>query len=185
MRALASVAASCSSLLHLRVQRVHRGPVEPDRADATVDLEPDELAHADPLPLAWSGPYRPRLSRMADVDVVVLGGGPAGLAAAWRAAGAGRSVLLLERAPAVGGMAASFEVAGVRVDTGSHRLHPATPPPVLADLRASCSATTCRPGRATGGCRSAGRWVGFPLRPAELARALPPRMLAGLARSTP
>jgi protoporphyrinogen oxidase len=118
---------------------------------------------------------------MADVDVVVLGGGPAGLAAAWRAAGAGRSVLLLERAPAVGGMAASFEVAGVRVDTGSHRLHPATPAPVLSLLRELLGddlQTRPRNGR----LQVYHRWVGFPLRPTELARTLPPRAVLRIGR---
>ena len=57
-----------------------------------------------------------------DCDVVVLGGGAAGLTAAWRAAVAGRSVRLFERSPTLGGLAAPFEVAGVRVDHGSHRL---------------------------------------------------------------
>ena len=61
---------------------------------------------------------------MSSADLVVLGAGPAGLAAAWRAARSGRSVTVLERAPVIGGMAGSFEVAGVRVDHGSHRLHP-------------------------------------------------------------
>jgi protoporphyrinogen oxidase len=115
------------------------------------------------------------------VDVVVLGAGPAGLAAAWRAATSGRSVLVLERAAAVGGMAASFEVAGVRVDHGSHRLHPATPPEVLGPLRQLLGEdlqTRPRHGR----LRLYGRWVGFPLRPAELARTLPPGALARIGR---
>nr|MBA2769353.1 NAD(P)-binding protein [Sporichthyaceae bacterium] len=68
-------------------------------------------------------------------SLVVLGSGPAGLAAAWRAAGLGHPVTVLERAHRVGGLAGSFEVAGVRVDHGSHRLHPATPAALLADLR--------------------------------------------------
>jgi phytoene dehydrogenase-like protein len=113
-------------------------------------------------------------------DLVVLGAGPAGLAAAWRAARAGRSVVVVERADRVGGMAASFEVAGVRVDHGSHRLHPATPRHLLADLRTLLGADL-QLRRRHGRLRIAGRWVGFPLRPAELGRALPPALLARIA----
>lgn len=120
--------------------------------------------------------------RDSSVDLVVFGAGPAGLAAAWRAARGGRSVLVLERASQVGGLAGSFEVAGVRVDFGSHRLHPATPPAVRADLDALLGADLqTRPRR--GRLRLAGTWVGFPLRAGELARTLPVAMPAGtLAR---
>ncbi|MEQ7010834.1 FAD-dependent oxidoreductase [Actinopolymorpha sp. B17G11] len=120
-------------------------------------------------------------SSAASADLVVLGAGPAGLAAAWRAARRGLSVTVLERAPSVGGMAASFEVAGVRVDHGSHRLHPATPPELLADLHGLLGSdlqTRPRHGR----LRVGERWVGFPLRAAELVRALPPGLLARVAR---
>lgn len=114
---------------------------------------------------------------LASADLIVLGAGPAGLAAAWRAGRAGMSTIVLERGPAVGGMAASFDVAGVRVDHGSHRLHPATPPAVLADLRELLGEDLqCRP--RNGRLRVAGEWVGFPLRPGELLRALPAGMLA-------
>jgi len=109
--------------------------------------------------------------------VVVLGSGPAGLAAAWQAARRGHQVTVLERADRVGGLAGSFEVDGVRVDHGSHRLHPATPPALLADLRALLGAdlqTRPRNGR----LRVAGSWIGFPLRPVELLRALPPATTA-------
>jgi protoporphyrinogen oxidase len=114
-------------------------------------------------------------------DLVVLGAGPAGLAAAWRAASTGRSVTVLERADRVGGLAASFDVAGVRVDHGSHRLHPATSPRVLADLRRLLGDDLqLRP--RNGRLRMAGRWLGFPLRPADLVRTLPPSFLARVAR---
>ncbi|MGB3256913.1 MAG: FAD-dependent oxidoreductase, partial [Ornithinimicrobium sp.] len=57
-------------------------------------------------------------------DVIVLGGGPAGIATALEAAERGLDVVLLERASSTGGMAGSFDCDGVRVDYGSHRLHP-------------------------------------------------------------
>jgi phytoene dehydrogenase-like protein len=110
-------------------------------------------------------------------DLVVLGAGPAGLAAAWRAARRGLKVTLLERADRVGGLAGSFEVAGLRVDHGSHRLHPSTPPPLIADLRSLLGSdlqTRPRNGR----LRIVGRWVGFPLHAGQLARELPASMVA-------
>ena len=109
--------------------------------------------------------------------LVVLGSGPAGLAAAWQAARRGHEVTVLERADRVGGLAGSFDVAGVRVDHGSHRLHPATPPHLMSELRGLLGEdlqTRPRNGR----LRVAGSWVGFPLRPAELLRALPPATIA-------
>jgi len=114
-------------------------------------------------------------------DVVVLGAGPAGLAAAWRAARRGFSVRLLDRADRVGGMSGSFEVAGMRVDQGSHRLHPNTPPRVLQDLHSLLGddlQTRPRNGR----LRVGGSWVSYPLRAGELACRLPRRMSAGIAR---
>lgn len=41
---------------------------------------------------------------MADFDIIVAGGGPAGVAAAVSAARAGKSVLLLERRDCLGGV---------------------------------------------------------------------------------
>ncbi|GAA2848629.1 hypothetical protein GCM10010517_05910 [Streptosporangium fragile] len=110
-----------------------------------------------------------------------MGAGPSGLAAAWRAALRGLSVTVLERAGHVGGLSASFEVAGVRVDHGSHRLHPATPAHLLADLRGLLGDDLQQRPR-NGRLRIADRFVGFPLKAGELAGRLPPRLLAGVAR---
>ena len=112
--------------------------------------------------------------------ILVIGAGPAGLAAAWAAARAGHEVRVVERSDHVGGMAASRTVAGLRVDHGSHRLHRATDPALLRELRGLLGddlQTRTRNGR----IRVAGRWVGFPLQPADLLRALPPRFAAGAA----
>jgi protoporphyrinogen oxidase len=116
-----------------------------------------------------------------DVDAAVLGAGPAGLAAAHRLASTGRSVVVLERSGRVGGLAGSFEVAGVRVDHGSHRLHPATAPDVMALLRSLLRDDLQRRPR-HGRIRLAGRWVAFPPRAGDLVRTLPPRFALGLAR---
>ncbi|WP_113704877.1 protoporphyrinogen/coproporphyrinogen oxidase [Nonomuraea lactucae] len=110
-------------------------------------------------------------------DLVVLGAGPSGLAAAWRAARRGLSVVVLERAGHPGGLSASFEVAGIRVDHGSHRLHPATPPHLLRDLRELLGDDLQQRPR-NGRLRMGDAWVGFPLKAGELARRLPPGLLA-------
>ncbi|MFE3452261.1 protoporphyrinogen/coproporphyrinogen oxidase [Nonomuraea sp. NPDC059194] len=115
------------------------------------------------------------------MELVILGAGPSGLAAAWRAALRGVRVTVLERSERVGGLSAGLEVAGISVDHGSHRLHPATPPHLLADLRGLLGDDLqVRP--RNGRLRVGDRFVGFPLRPGELARRLPYRMLAGIAR---
>jgi len=51
--------------------------------------------------------------------VTVVGGGLAGLLAAYRLLGRGHQVVLFESAPTPGGMIASIELAGLRVDSGA------------------------------------------------------------------
>ncbi|MGQ0616018.1 MAG: protoporphyrinogen/coproporphyrinogen oxidase [Acidimicrobiia bacterium] len=116
-------------------------------------------------------------------DVAVLGAGPAGLMAARRLAVSGRSVVVLERAGAVGGMAGSFDVAGVRVDFGSHRLHRVLEPWLEADLMALLGNDLQRRAR-KGRIALAGRWLAFPLRIGDLARHLPRPLLARIAFDT-
>jgi protoporphyrinogen oxidase len=112
--------------------------------------------------------------------IAILGAGPAGVGAAYGLARAGHEVVILEQAPRVGGNAGSFELAGVRVDFGSHRLHPAADPEILAMLRGLLGEDLLvRPRH--GRIRLLGRWIHFPLRPADLALRLHPRFAAGVA----
>ncbi|PID53705.1 MAG: hypothetical protein CSB46_06575 [Micrococcales bacterium] len=111
-------------------------------------------------------------SLTVDRDVIVVGGGPAGLAAAWHASRRGFRVTVLERSSSLGGMAASVLVDEVRADLGSHRLHPATPGDVMADLQELLGGSLQVRNR-NGRVRVAGRWVGFPLSPANLLRTMP------------
>jgi len=63
---------------------------------------------------------------------VVIGAGPAGLAAAWALCAAGEKPLVLEAHDAPGGLAGSFDLDGFRADYGPHRLHRAASPEVRA-----------------------------------------------------
>jgi protoporphyrinogen oxidase len=88
-------------------------------------------------------------------------------------------VTVVERNTLVGGNAGSFDVAGLRVDFGSHRLHPSCAPEILNDIRAMLGdGLLDRPRH--GRIRIRGRWVHFPLKPIDLAAHLPPSFLAGV-----
>ncbi len=113
-------------------------------------------------------------------EIVVIGAGPAGLMAALRSAQAGHRCIVVEAAEAVGGMAGSFEVAGQRVDYGSHRLHPATPERFLELFRSRLgSDLQVRP--RMGRIRLHGRWIAFPLRAGDMVRNMPPSFGARVA----
>lgn len=113
--------------------------------------------------------------------ILVLGAGPAGLAAAWQLARRGFEVTLVERAAVVGGNAASFELERQRVDYGSHRLHPACSPEILADIRAMLGEELIERPR-HGRIHLQGRWLHFPLRPADILLHAPPAFAAGVMR---
>ena len=105
-------------------------------------------------------------------DVAILGAGPAGLSAALAAARRGFHVVVLERAPRVGGLSASFELAGHHVDHGSHRLHTATPPEIMATL-GELLGDELQLRRRNGRIRLEGRWLAFPLQPRDVLRNAP------------
>lgn len=113
---------------------------------------------------------------MNQAEFVVIGAGPAGLAAAYRLASRGFSAVVLERSERAGGLAASFEVAGQRVDHGSHRLHAAASPAVLDFLGSRLGAGLQRR-RRNSRIRMQGRWLPFPLHPSGVLRSLPPGFL--------
>ncbi|MDX2168920.1 MAG: FAD-dependent oxidoreductase, partial [Deltaproteobacteria bacterium] len=75
------------------------------------------------------------MAQTRQAEVIVIGGGLAGLAAAAYAARAGRSVLLCEKAAGLGGRAATSAAGGYRFNLGPHALYrggPATQ--VLGEL---------------------------------------------------
>jgi protoporphyrinogen oxidase len=113
--------------------------------------------------------------------VVILGAGPAGVGAAWQLARTGRAkVTVLERGAVVGGNAGSFELAGLKVDYGSHRLHPACAPEILNDINGLLGDELLdRPRH--GRIRMRGRWIHFPLKPLDALFSMPPGFVLGAA----
>ena len=104
------------------------------------------------------------------------------MGAAYRLASRNFRVIVLERQDRVGGLAGSFEVAGQRVDHGSHRLHPATDPEILGLLRSRLGNELQQRTR-RGRIRIKGRWLPFPPDPLTTIRSLPPGFLARAALS--
>jgi protoporphyrinogen oxidase len=90
-------------------------------------------------------------------------------------------VTVLEQNEHIGGNAGSFELDGIWLDYGSHRLHPSCDPAVLADIRQFLGADLLdRPRH--GRILLKGRWIHFPLKPFDLALRLPPQFALGVGR---
>ena len=122
------------------------------------------------------------MSRVLATRVVILGAGPAGVGGAYRLRHLDRAqVTVLEQQAVPGGNAGSFEFGGMRVDYGSHRLHPACDPAIMADIRGFLGADLLdRPRHGRIGLR--GRWIHFPLKPADLMLRLDPGFALGTLR---
>lgn len=116
-----------------------------------------------------------------DTRVGILGAGPAGLGAALELARRGFSATVLERTGRVGGNAGSFDLAGMKVDFGSHRLHPNTDPEIFSLLQSLLGSDLLRRPR-HGRILLKGRWIHFPLRPLDLMRRTDPAFGFGVFR---
>ena len=114
-------------------------------------------------------------------QIAILGAGPAGLALALRLLrrdDLDAKVVVIDLKPYVGGLASSFEHEGLYFDYGSHRLHPATSPEIMGDIKALLGPDLLERPR-HGRISLLKRFVKFPLNPINLATHLPPSFMLG------
>jgi len=119
---------------------------------------------------------------MAEPHVVILGGGPAGCGGAYQLHRTGRGrATLVEQQAMLGGNAASFKVNDIWLDFGSHRLHSACEPDILADLQRLLGEQMRLRDR-HGRIRLRGRWLHFPIKATDLLLQLDKAFAAGALR---
>jgi hypothetical protein len=130
-------------------------------------------------------------------DVLVIGGGVAGLLAARRHARAGARVTLLEAAPRIGGAVGCADLAGIELNTGAeaYATRGGTVRALVDELGLSDQAVTPRQGLGSrlvsdaGSLPSpAGALLGMPGHPLAADgphRAGPARVAAGMGRTSP
>ena len=114
--------------------------------------------------------------------IIILGGGPAGCGAAYQLRHTQKArVTLLERGTSLGGNAGSFLWGNQWLDYGSHRLHHAVDPQILADIRQMLG-DDLRDRVRHGRIRLRGKWLHFPIQTTDLLRRLDKGFAAGVAR---
>ncbi|HJM37757.1 MAG TPA: FAD-dependent oxidoreductase [Acidimicrobiales bacterium] len=118
-----------------------------------------------------------------ETELLIVGSGPAGLMAAYSAASKGHDVTVIERLDSPGGMSASFEINGMRVDYGSHRLHPATSKPLLEILK-NILGDDLQTRKRNGRIRVEEKWVTFPLSFSNLVKSLPAKSVSELFKDS-
>ncbi|MFO0557400.1 MAG: FAD-dependent oxidoreductase [Polyangiales bacterium] len=116
----------------------------------------------------------------ASVDLVVLGGGPAGMAAAWEASLLGKSVWIIEREPTLGGLCSTIERDGFRFDLGGHRI--VSKRAALVDRVRALMGDELEERSRKSVVLLRGQRFSYPLVARELATKLPPTVLARAVR---
>jgi len=115
--------------------------------------------------------------------IIILGAGPAGLMLACKLlqrTDLTLEVTVIEKQHVPGGIAASFQEEGIWLDYGSHRLHPATPEPLLKDIKELIGSSLLRRVR-IGRIRLQGRYLKFPLKPFDCLLHLPKSFILGIS----
>jgi protoporphyrinogen oxidase len=113
--------------------------------------------------------------------IVVIGGGPAGLAAALEAGRHGRHAVVLEQAGQVGGLARTEMLDGNRFDIGPHRFFTRNAE-IEALFREVCGPDLVEVRRLTR-IRYRGRWFDYPLTPLNALLGLGPLPAAAILAS--
>ncbi|MBC8144126.1 MAG: FAD-dependent oxidoreductase, partial [bacterium] len=112
--------------------------------------------------------------------ITILGGGPAGLAAAWYAHQAAIEFDVFEASSTIGGNCRTIRFGDFLVDTGAHRLHDRDDD-MIAIARRLLGDDLLRV-EAPSQMLHNGTLLDFPLAPLNLARGLPLRTVAAIAR---
>jgi protoporphyrinogen oxidase len=114
----------------------------------------------------------PDRSGAAELPVVILGAGCAGLAAAWRLSGRGQPVVLVELADHVGGLAGGVQIGANTYEYGPHAFH-TTDPEILADIQGLMGDELTEYHRSIK-IRFLGKYFQFPLAIRDVLFRLPP-----------